>query len=504
MSVTEFFNHPRFKNISRDYTLDELTNLVPDLQHQSISNKLSLRLYHQLQQLFHQKKFTSTFGCLDPVQLIEMSKYVDTIYVSGWQCASAVTQEPGPDLADYPMDTVPRKVDQLVKAQVLHNRKYKIQNQSIYARNIFKPIIADGDTGHGGITAVMKLTKLFIEAGASGIHLEDQKAGTKKCGHMGGKVLVSTQEHVNRLKAARLQADIMKCPLVIIARSDAESGKYIDSNIDPHDHPFIMGRLKYIQAVRDPGVENGAVREIFLECTLPEAILELRKEMSHMSKPCVEFEKIEDLYGSYDEMMNTLKKMLGCTSVWPNGWVQFEYDWECLRSPEGYYRTQNGTKYATHRCLKYGKYADLLWMETSKPKYSQAEYFAREIHSKYPEMMLAYNLSPSFNWDNADMTDNEIGDYMTKIGKLGFVWQFITLAGFHVNGYHISKFAKGFQENGMLEYVKEVQRKERESGNELLTHQKWSGAGVIDYVNSLITRNGVTNINSDNSTETQF
>ena len=121
----------------------------------------------------------------------------------------------------------------------------------------------------------MKLTKLFIEAGASGIHLEDQKAGTKKCGHMGGKVLVSTQEHVNRLKAARLQADIMRCPLVIIARSDAESGKYIDSNIDPHDHPFIMGRLKYSQAVCDPGVENGEVREVFLECTFPEAILEL-------------------------------------------------------------------------------------------------------------------------------------------------------------------------------------------------------------------------------------
>ena len=479
MSLKEFFHHPRFKNISRDYTLHELVRLVPDLQHTSISNELSQRLFHQLQQLFHQKKFTSTFGCLDPVQLIEMSKYVDTIYVSGWQCASAVTQEPGPDLADYPMDTVPRKVDQLVKAQVLHNRKYKLQYRPVDARNIFKPIIADGDTGHGGITAVMKLTKLFIEAGASGIHLEDQKAGTKKCGHMGGKVLVSTQEHVNRLKAARLQADIMRCPLVIIARSDAESGKYIDSNIDPHDHPFIMGRLKY----------SFDGQYYVSECTIPEAIVEI---VEKVSKVTLEEKK---LFGNKTEMMKHFQEYVN---------VPFEYDWECLRSPEGYYRTQNGTKYATHRCLKYGKYADLLWMETSKPKYSQAEYFAREIHSKYPEMMLAYNLSPSFNWDNADMTDKEIGEYMTKIGKLGFVWQFITLAGFHVNGYHISQFAKGFQENGMLEYVKEVQRKERESGNELLTHQKWSGAGVIDYVNSLITRNGVTNINSDNSTETQF
>ena len=141
MSLAELFNNPRFRNISREYTLDELYYLVPDLQHISISNQLSMRLFNQLQELFQKKKFTSTFGCLDPVQLIEMSKYVDTIYVSGWQCASTVTQEPGPDLADYPMDTVPKKVDQLVKAQALHNRKYKIQNQSIYARNIFKPIM---------------------------------------------------------------------------------------------------------------------------------------------------------------------------------------------------------------------------------------------------------------------------------------------------------------------------------------------------------------------------
>ena len=478
MSLTEFYNHPRFKNISRDYTIQELSKLVPDLQHQSVSNELSHQLYNQLQELFLKKKFTATFGCLDPVQLVEMSKYVDTIYVSGWQCASAVTQEPGPDLADYPMDTVPRKVDQLVKAQVLHNRKYKLSNR-LDAKNIFKPIIADADTGHGGITAVMKLTKLFIEAGASGIHVEDQKAGTKKCGHMGGKVLVSTQEYVNRLKAVRLQADIMKCPLVIVARSDAESGKYIDSNIDPHDHPFIIGRLKY-------SFQN---QEHILECTIPEAIVEIFEKVSKIS-----LDK-KKLFGSRSEMMEFFTDNID---------IPFEYDWECLRSPEGYYRTKNGTEYATHRCLKYGEYADLLWMETSKPNYSQANYFAKKIHLKYPEMMLAYNLSPSFNWDKAGMTDDEIGEYMSKIGKLGFVWQFITLAGFHVNGYHISQFAKGFQKNGMLEYVKEVQRRERDSGNDLLTHQKWSGAGIIDYVNYLISRNGVTNINSDNSTEKQF
>lgn len=486
VELEQWMSSERFAEVERPYDAQKVLSFRPPVPRKYPAEYQSKKLWKLLRELQSQKKASFTFGALDPVQVVQMAPYLSTIYVSGWQSSStaSTSNEPGPDLADYPYTTVPNKVDQLFKAQEFHARKQQFERSSLKKEELAKskpidfmrPIIADGDTGHGGLTAVMKLTKLFIEAGASGVHFEDQKPGTKKCGHMGGKVLVSTQEHIDRLIAARLQSDIMGVPLILVARTDAEAATLLDNNIDPRDHPFIIGELS-----------NGQ------RLTYPEAVMaELKKKgnnaaMEEWNDKCYQL--------SYFDAKNLASK-LGVNIAW---------DWEKPRVREGYYLVKGGVEYCAARAKAYAPYADLIWMESSKPIFKEAKRFADLVHQAYPNKMLAYNLSPSFNWDAAGMNDEEIRTYIDRLGELGYVWQFITLAGFHGNGLFAETFSRKYAEDKMLAYVREIQRKEREHKVPLLTHQKWSGAELIDALLTTVTKGEASTLAmSKGVTETQF
>ncbi|CAH9071406.1 unnamed protein product [Cuscuta epithymum] len=507
--VEAWWNSERFKLTHRPYTARDVVALRGHLRQSYGSDEMAKKLWRTLKS--HQANRTSsrTFGALDPVQVTMMAKHLDTIYVSGWQCSSThtSTNEPGPDLADYPYDTVPNKVQHLFFAQQYHDRKQREARMNMgreeRAKTPFidylKPIIADGDTGFGGATATVKLCKLFVERGAAGVHIEDQSSMTKKCGHMAGKVLVAVNEHINRLVAARLQFDIMGTETVLVARTDAVAATLIQTNVDTRDHQFILGAtnpnfkgkgglatvLAEAMAAGKTGPELQAIEDNWLSMAhlktfaehVGDAISRLNIGETEKQKRLNEWRNLSRYEKCLaNEQGREIAEKLGVSMN-----SQF-WDWDLPRTREGFYRFRGSVEAAIVRGWAFTPHADLIWMETASPDMVECTKFAVGVKSVHPEMMLAYNLSPSFNWDASGMNDEQMKDFIPRIAKLGYCWQFITLAGFHADALIVDTFAKDFASRGMLAYVEKIQREERKHGVDTLAHQKWSGANYYDRV----------------------
>jgi isocitrate lyase len=390
---------PRWQGIARAYRGADVARLRGSVR---VEHTLARMGAERLWALLHTEPYVPALGALTGNQAIQQVKAgLKAIYVSGWQVAADanLAGHVYPDQSLYPANSVPSVVQRI-------NRALSRSDQIAHAEGHddtfwFAPIVADGEAGFGGPLNVFELTKAMIEAGAAGVHFEDQLASEKKCGHMGGKVLLPTATAVRNLIAARLAADVLDVPTVLIARTDANGADLVTSDVDPYDRQFLTGE----------------------------------------------------------------------------------------RTVEGYYRTRSGLDAAIARGLAYAPYADLIWCETSEPNLAEAERFAAAIHDKFPGKVLAYNCSPSFNWKRK-LDEATIAVFQSRLGAMGYKFQFITLAGFHSLNYSMFELARGYRSRGMAAYsdLQQAEFASEARGYTATRHQREVGTGYFDQVAQAITR----------------
>ena len=407
--------NPRWKNIKRSYTAADVIRLRGSLQ---VEHTLAKRGAEKLWNLVNNEPFVNTLGALTGNQAMQQVKAgLKAIYLSGWQVAgdANLAGEMYPDQSLYPANSVPMVVRRINNA---FTRADQIQwSEGKNDVDFFAPIVADAEAGFGGVLNAFELMKSMIEAGAAGVHFEDQLASVKKCGHMGGKVLVPTREAVAKLVAARLAADVMGTPTLVIARTDAEAADLVTSDIDPNDKEFLTGE----------------------------------------------------------------------------------------RTVEGFYRTNAGLDQAISRGIAYADYADMVWCETGKPDLEYARKFADAVHAVHPGKLLAYNCSPSFNWKK-NLDDATIASFQVELGKMGYKFQFITLAGFHSLNYSMFNLAHGYARNQMSAFV-ELQEAEFAAASKGFTavkHQREVGTGYFDAVTQTIERDASTTALKGSTEDEQF
>ena len=552
-AARQWFTSPRFDGIVRLYSPRQVAEQQGTISGDySVARRAAEEFYPRLRELFEQRKQITTFGPYSPGQAVMMKRIgMEGIYLGGWAVSArgSLAEDPGPDLASYPLSQVPDEGAGLVRALLTadknqHFARMRMTEEQRKATPVidYRPfIIADADTGHGGDAHVRNLIRRMVEAGLPGYHIEDQKPGAKKCGHQGGKVVVAEDEQIKRLNAARLQLDIMRVPGIIVARTDAESATFIESRSDERDQPFILGatsvglpsyKAGYLAILRklfELGVEEVRGHLLFAlseaEYSAAFAWLERVGIMSMIAEsalalrdaPAAELDaaldrldtRYVDIWRAEAGLMTfgmAVAEVLEFRAaegdrfdMTVEQWLAFSkrasfyevrerakamgirviWDCELPKTPEGFYHIQAGIDYAIAKSLAVAPFADVLWMETKTADLEEARKFAHAIHAQFPDKMLAYNLSPSFSWDTTGMSDEEMKRFPEELGKLGYVFNFITYGGHQIDGLAAEEFATALKQDGMLALAR-LQRKFRLLESPYRTPQTLVGGPRLD------------------------